>query len=233
MNRESLAAAGNENIVKEDWQDREFVDWYNKHLRFEKEQLDAYLALLDLGSEDSFVDFGCGNGSLLEKVAPLVKNAVGLDGSEEQLRQAREKLHGSANVELINAGFLDCDLSGWVFTRASARKALHHLPDAEKKIFFRRISEHFAAGALFVLEDGIYDFDIERLAEHKDSILVEAKAYYGPRWDMIKDAFIKTITEEFPTDKANWLSAFSQGGFELVTYQRVTSFYGKILTRKV
>ena len=65
MNRESLAAAGNENIVKEDWQDREFVDWYNKHLRFEKEQLDAYLALLDLGSEDSFVDFGCGNGQLL------------------------------------------------------------------------------------------------------------------------------------------------------------------------
>jgi SAM-dependent methyltransferase len=218
--------------VKEDWQDPRFVEWYNQNLRFEEQRVEAYIAPLNLCAQDSFVDFGCGNGTLLEKVAPLVKSALGIDGSAEQLLQARERLKATRNVDFINAGFLGCDLDGRTFTKASARKALHHLTDDQKLAFFKRISVNFTPGALFVLEDGIFDFPKTDLKANWGSLMDEARAYYGKRWEMIKDAFTHTHLEEFPTDRQSWQDAFQAGGFEIIKYDRITCFYGKLVARK-
>jgi SAM-dependent methyltransferase len=218
--------------MKEDWGDPRFVEWYNKHLRFEERQVEAYIVPLALSTQDSFVDFGCGNGALLEKVAPLVKSALGIDGSQEQLVQARERLKDLSNVDFINAGFLDCGLEGRSFTKASARKALHHLTDDEKFAFFKRISVNFAPGALFALEDGIFDFARARLEENWDRLMEEARTYYGERWEMIKDAFTRTLREEYPADRQTWEGAFREGGFEIIKCELVTCFYGKIVARK-
>lgn len=219
--------------MKENWQDPEFVEWYNQHLRFENGQIEKYISALQLGEQDSLVDFGCGNGMLLEQAAPLVESAVGVDGSSEQLKKAKERLEGLKNVLLINAGFLDCDLQGRVFTRGSARKALHHLTDDEKLCFFDKISLNFKRDALFMLEDAVFDFEKERLEENKERLFAEAEAFYAERWNSMKEAFTETIIEEYPTDKKNWEAALAKAGFEIIRYDRITCFYGKILARKV
>ncbi len=52
---------------------------------------------------DVLVEVGCGNGRLLEAVAPLVKKAIGVDPSREMLRLAKKNLAGFRNVVLKGA----------------------------------------------------------------------------------------------------------------------------------
>jgi ubiquinone/menaquinone biosynthesis C-methylase UbiE len=221
-----------EEKLKENWQDSKFVDWYNRNLRFDTEQIDAYVAPLCLCAQDDFIDFGCGNGVLLERVAPQVRKAAGIDGSDEQLRQARERLASHTNIELIKSELFSCDLGDRCFSKASARKSLHHLTDEEKPVFLRRLAANFAEGAIFVLEDGIFDFDKGSPQENLDRVLAEAESHYGQRWEMIREPFSRTIIEEFPTDLKTWKEAFRQGGFQTFKYERITSFYGKLVASK-
>lgn len=48
------------------------------------------------------LDFGCGTGKFIPELAPLVKEYLAVDISEEQLAIAREKAKGFDNVKLIN-----------------------------------------------------------------------------------------------------------------------------------
>jgi ubiquinone/menaquinone biosynthesis C-methylase UbiE len=219
--------------MQKGWQDNKLVDWYNQNLQFEQKQMESYVEPLGLAGSDNFVDFGCGNGMLLAYVAPRVKTAVGIDSSPEQFLQAEERLKELNNVELINAGFLDCNLEGRLFSKASARKSLHHLTDDEKFVFFKKISKYLSPGALFALEDGIFAFEKACLSENQKTLFEEAERYYGNRWEMIREAFTDTIFNEYPADRQTWESAFRSGGFEIVVSEQITCFYGKIVARRV
>ena len=111
--------------MAEDWKQKAYVDHYNRLYRFDEEEIKAYLDPLQLNAADVFVDFGCGKGAAVFFAASVVQKAVGVDVSEAQLTQAREGLNSFANVDLLQAGFLSCDLSPYRFTKGSARKALH------------------------------------------------------------------------------------------------------------
>lgn len=218
--------------MQAEWQDREFVDWYNRELEFNKTQIQSYLEILDLHSEDALVDFGCGNGVLLEMAAPHVRMALGIDGSGEQIAQAEERLKAYPHVTLKQSGFLECSLEGSSFTCGSARKALHHLTDEEKPIFFRHISPYFQPGSLFIIEDAVFDFHKEDLEKNRDRLFAEAEGFYGDRWEKIREAFKETIFEEYPTDIYTWEKALEQGGFRIIKKWRKTCFLATLLARK-
>ncbi len=215
-----------------EWQDRKFVDWYNRELEFENSQIQHYLELLEPGRDDTLVDFGCGNGVLLEMAAPYIKSALGVDSSGEQIAQAKERLKFFNNVSLSQSEFLECSLDGFIFTRGSARKALHHLTDDEKSVFFRTISPHFQQGSLFIIEDAVFDFHKEDLEKNSDMLFREAEEYYGSRWEKIKEAFKATIFEEYSTDIYTWEKALGHGGFRIIKKWRKTCFLATLLARK-
>lgn len=218
--------------MQTEWQDREFVDWYNRELEFDKTQIQSYLDILNPGSGDTLVDFGCGNGVLLEMAAPHIKSALGVDSSGEQIALAKERLKAFPHISLKKAGFLDCSLESFSFTRGSARKALHHLTDSEKHVFFRHISSFFQPGSMFIIEDAVFDFHKEDLNKNTDMIFREAEGFYGDRWKKIKEAFEETIFEEYPADIWTWEKALEYGGFRIIRKWQKTCFLATLLARR-
>lgn len=164
--------------------------------------------------------------------ADRVRLSAGLDLSQDQVRLARERLAGIANIRIQQGSFLEFDPAGERFTRALARKALHHLDDGQKALFFRRIGPMFASGALFLLEDGIFDFDRSELDARWAELLREAEQYYGDAWESRKNDIIHTFREEFPTGHEAWARAMAEGSFRVVERTRRNSFYGSILARR-
>ena len=64
-------------------------------------ELAAALALLP--SNAVVADLGCGDGRLIERMAPLAGEVVGVDASPEMLRAARRRLRPHGNVKLKQA----------------------------------------------------------------------------------------------------------------------------------
>ncbi|MFZ2960161.1 MAG: class I SAM-dependent methyltransferase [Candidatus Ozemobacteraceae bacterium] len=214
------------------WQAGTYADHYNRIYDFDVREIEAYLAPLQLGKADRFIDFGCGSGAAIAVAAPRVEKAVGLDVSLRQIELARERLSSFPNVELVHSDFLECSFGGSLFSRGAGRKSLHHLTDPEKTTFFQRIGPMFAEGALFLVEDGIFDFPRDRLEEQMPRILAEAAPYYGDRWDTIRPDFLITMREEFPTSSETWEAALRAGGFKPISLKRRTCFYGALLACK-
>ena len=73
-------------------------------------------------------DLGCGTGALLPALAPHVARVIGVDGSEEMLAAARERVKDLPNVEL-RAGSLEAlPLPDDSLDAAMLMLVLHHLP---------------------------------------------------------------------------------------------------------
>lgn len=214
------------------WQEKELLDFYHTNFEFTTEQMKEYLEPLRLEPGDIFIDFGCGNGALLDYVAPLVARAVGVDISDLQLSSAAATLNRHKNIQLIKGNFLEGGRSGNRFTKGSARKTLHHLTDDEKCLFFERQRNSFTKDALFIIEDAIFTFDIQEFQENEAMVLQEARNYYGSRWEQIQEGFKTMLSEEYPTGFATWQKALQCGGFEVIGRQQKTCFYGTIWARR-
>ncbi len=218
--------------MKSNWNSQEFVRWYNENLTPQREQLEKYLHRLKLGSEDLLVDFGCGDGTLLDFAGRIAEQAVGIDSSPEQVSLARKNLSGRSNVRVIQGGFLDFDLPHNKYTRGSARKSLHHLTDPDKSIFFQRAGEYFLPGSLFIIEDAVFDFPLKDFQKRRQYLFDEAERFYGPGWEGMREAFTEMMEREFPTDIHTWESVLEAGGFSIIRKWHRTCFYGIILAQK-
>ncbi|MFC5402655.1 class I SAM-dependent methyltransferase [Cohnella soli] len=53
------------------------------------------------------LDIGCGEGLLLQRLAPFVEHAVGIDPDAQIIPRARTRLASVSNVSLINGDFLE------------------------------------------------------------------------------------------------------------------------------
>lgn len=214
------------------WKTQANIDRYNQKHAVQQGEIERYLGHLSLTPSDSFVDFGCGKGDFLLAAADQVRTVLGIDATPAQIEEARQAVIGKPNVEVMLADFLSFDPGERRFTKGSARKSLHHLTDSEKKTFCRKIGACFEGGSLFVIEDGMYPFPKEELENRMPEILEEASRYYGERWETIRTDLISTMREEYPTGHRVWEEALDEGGFDLVSYEPITSFYGRILARK-
>ncbi|MCL2164332.1 MAG: class I SAM-dependent methyltransferase [Oscillospiraceae bacterium] len=214
------------------WRDEDFVHHYNELYCDGTQDNTVCLRHLALSKKDVFIDFGCGRGDCLSVAASLVRHATGIDNSHHQIEIARSKIGHHKNVSLIEGDFLGIRLEHAGYTKACARKALHHLNDTEKSSFFESVSEFFLTGSLFIVEDGIFSFDRDELPAKWNDVENEAMVYYGERWSAINDDFKYYSFYEFPTGITAWIHALAQGGFVPIDIKHFTSFYGYILARK-
>lgn len=218
----------------DDWSSPGFVAHYNGLYGMSPAEALAIIEPLQLGREDRFVDYGCGNGLFLALARPRTAGAVGVDSSPEQIKLARENLAGVPGVELVEMDLLRFaqEWGGAAgFTKAFSRKALHHLDDAQKGSFFQGASRQLDRGALFLVEDAVFDFDKAELEARMPQVEREAQAFFGNLWPRKRADVLRTLANEFPTGWRQWEAALRQGGFDIVRRWQKTCFYGAILAR--
>ncbi|MBI5624175.1 MAG: methyltransferase domain-containing protein [Elusimicrobia bacterium] len=216
----------------DDWNSPEFVVHFSRVYGAPPGDILERLAPLELKPWDRFIDFGCGNGSSLALAGRQAGLAVGVDASERQLKLARESLSGLPQVKLIDSAFLDFSWEDDPFTKAMSRRALHHLSDAEKALFFKKAHDWLAPGSLFLIEDAIFDFDRDELPLSMPKVLAEAQAYYGADWRKKRPELERCLRDEYPSGFPQWEKALACGCFKIVERQQKTCFYGTILAKR-
>ncbi len=216
----------------ESWQDKDFVNWYNEVSNVATCEVNQFIELLDLTSSDNLLDLGCGDGSFLKLMAPLVESAMGVDTSSHQIHTAREKLSEFKNITLITTEFGELDLANSYFSKGFARLSLHHLKDEDKTNLFKRIGPSFIAGALFLIDDVILDFNKEEFKANETRFLDDVRKYYGKDFEEKKDMLMDTIFNEDVTDYNKMFAALNGGGFQCIQILKDNCFSGKILAKK-
>ncbi|MFA4911072.1 MAG: class I SAM-dependent methyltransferase [Desulfobacteria bacterium] len=110
--------------------------------------------------QSTVLDMGCGDGILIHELLKIDGSisATLIDGSEDMLNKARERLAGFKNIHFIKASFQellykDIPLPDFGFVVSSL--AIHHLAMNEKKSIFNYIYSHLREGGYFVNTDVI------------------------------------------------------------------------------
>ncbi len=115
-----------------------------------------YRHFLKSGRKNRTLDLGCGDGIITGELLKVDSSisATLVDGSEDMLRRAKERLKDFKDASFIRASFqniikkdvpLDVDF-GFIVSS----QAIHHLTLDEKGSLFRKIYDHLAPGGYFV-----------------------------------------------------------------------------------
>lgn len=74
------------------------------------------------------LDVGCGDGLLLEHLAPVMRTVTGVEPDTAVFTRARARLATVANARLMRAGFADAPVDRAQFDLVTFVASLHHLP---------------------------------------------------------------------------------------------------------
>jgi tRNA (cmo5U34)-methyltransferase len=109
---------------------------------------------------NNVLDLGCGDGIITHELLRIDNSIVAtlIDGSEDMLNKAAERLKGFKNINFIKASFQEIigkkiALQNFDFIVSSL--AIHHLTMKEKKALFRTIYSHLNVEGYFLNIDVI------------------------------------------------------------------------------
>jgi cyclopropane fatty-acyl-phospholipid synthase-like methyltransferase len=159
--------------------DQRYVDQYDPHAVARIERL---LPFFDVAPDDEVADFGCGNGVLLELIAPSVRAYVGVDFSEEFVRAAerRRDAAGIRNGTFYCGDIVSfCDARPNRFDAAFALDFSEHVYDDQFVRLFRAIHGSLKPGAALYLHTPNAEYFMERLKAR--GILTQVEGHVGVR----------------------------------------------------
>jgi ArsR family transcriptional regulator len=79
-------------------------------------------------------DLGCGTGQLTEVVAPHVRRVVSVDGSEDMLDAARQRLSGATNVDIRRGELENLPIESGELDVAMLSLVLHYSPEPPRAL---------------------------------------------------------------------------------------------------
>ena len=218
--------------MEENGKDKKHVARYNDLYAEPGEEFLKCAELLRLAPGDRVIDFGCGNGDFLAAALKTAGSAVGVDQAGSRLAAAARRFKGDSRVKLVKSPFLDFEPGGETFTKGFSRKALHHLTDREKTLFFAKTGKSFAPKALFLMEDIIFDFERPDLDRNWPGLMKDCAAYYGASWERREKEVVFCFRKEYPAGIKAWTAALAAGSFKILQRGRRSSFYGFLLAEK-
>jgi ArsR family transcriptional regulator len=98
---------------------------------------DEFFLWAVLGLIDSTLvvgDLGCGTGQLTEVVAPYVRRVISVDGSEDMLSAARQRLTGMDNVDIRRGDLENLPLESGELDVAMLSLVLHYSPEPPRAL---------------------------------------------------------------------------------------------------
>jgi len=146
--------------------------WFDRRAKGYEQGLDSgwlarmqreALAALELGSEDRFLDVGCGPGATLRQMASSIRLGVGIDLSPEMVRQAHDLARELDRVELCVADSERLPFGDDQFTAVLCSTSFHHYPNPAQAV--REMARVLAPGGRLVVADATSDLLAARIAD--------------------------------------------------------------------
>ncbi|MHC5214146.1 MAG: class I SAM-dependent methyltransferase, partial [Planctomycetota bacterium] len=114
-----------------------------------------YEHFLSQNTGNKVLDLGCGDGFFIEELlkADTQINAVLIDGSQEMMTAAKERLTNHENIQLIQATFQELLTDKPIpedFDFIFSSLAVHHLTLNEKIQLYNFIHDHLKPGGCFI-----------------------------------------------------------------------------------
>lgn len=111
-------------------------------------------------SNNNVLDLGCGDGIVTHELLRVDDSIIAtlIDGSEDMLNKAAERLKGFKNIHILKASFQDIIKNKIAFQNFNfivSSLAIHHLTMKEKKTLFRTIYSYLNVGGYFLNIDVI------------------------------------------------------------------------------
>ena len=209
-----------------DWSKKDLPQWYNKNMRG---NIEDYAVLFDFNFQDSVLDLGCGDGTLLSIAAQKGAQVSGVDISDEQLSLTRQKL---PKAQLIKTTLQEVNFPDNTFTKVSIRKAIHHLTNDKKGILIDKIHHWLKPNGKLIIEDMILSFALHRKNENLALVEKQAAKYYGEKWPFCREAFFTTMYKELPCDMAQLTHHLLFTGFHIEKILQATCFMATVIAEK-
>jgi len=121
----------------------------------------SFYAYYLVGDRDTHIlDLGCGDGIVAEQVLSVDARATAtlVDGSEEMLAKAKERLSKYGSARYICASFQDLLRAGMIegeYDLVASSMAIHHLTMEEKSALFALVYDHLRPGGCFMNIDTV------------------------------------------------------------------------------
>jgi ubiquinone/menaquinone biosynthesis C-methylase UbiE len=193
---------------KEVWKKR--AERYNNLEWVHKKDIVSQLVHIgEFKSHETFLDAGTGTGKLATTIAPLVKEAHGLDLSPEMISQIK---HNHANLTLKVGAIHEMDYSSDYFDKITARLVFHHiLDDNELHASLKQCLRVLKKGGKMLISEGVpphkdlkQDFiKIFKYKEHRRTFLPEELKSF------MEQAGFSSVQIHLITDKGmsinNWI----------------------------
>ena len=200
-----------------------------------------YRHFLSERGQNRILDLGCGDGIITHGLLKIDDSisATLIDGSEDMLNKARERLKEVKNIQYIHASFqelLEKDILNSKFNFIVSSMAIHHLTMEGKRSLFRKIHSYLNGGGYFVNIDvvlaptdplDIWYMELWQEWMDEKKALLEIKG--EPSTDIVKR--YKDLEENKPNTLNAQLNAMKEIGFKDVDcfykYGIFTIFGGK------
>lgn len=87
------------------------------------------------------LDIGCGDGLLLQRLAPVAREVVGIDPDEQAVSRAEKRLRETANASVVHGDFLAMPIPTGAerFDTLTCVAVLHHMPLKEALMQMREL----------------------------------------------------------------------------------------------
>jgi|SRR6266550_2612202 len=195
--------------------DPDYVARYDRKAKTDPTEDVKHLKAFGLGADSFVVDFGAGSGTFAVAVAPHCKKVMAVDVSPAMIAATEAKIEKFRleNVEVVEAGFLSFEAPTESVDFVYSRNALHQLPDHQKELALRRISELLKPLGVLYLKDLVYSFPKEETETYLKAWLDAAPEHPEDGWTRQElETHIKT---EFSTYSDSLEAMLDQAGFEI------------------
>ena len=159
--------------------DERYVDVYDPHA---VQRMRRLVPLVELSGNDVVADFGCGNGVLLELIAPKVREYIGVDFSEPFVRAAEQRRSARG---IHNGRFVQQDIVAFCaehrnrFDAAFAIDFSEHLYDDQFLTVFSAIRGTLKPGGSLYVHTPNAEYFMERFKA--SGVMTQVEGHVGVR----------------------------------------------------
>jgi ubiquinone/menaquinone biosynthesis C-methylase UbiE len=205
-----------------DYLDQKIADEYeNQHsFRNFKEEADKIFESLQLSSESTILDIGCGTGNLSIELAQKCNHVYSSDISEAMIKILDKKIADKEikNITTASSGFLNYKHSGKPINAIICNVALHHLPDFWKQVALLNFYNLLSDGGKLFLFDVVFGFSPSDYENELNGWLAKMREIAG---DKMADETIVHVRDEYSTWDWVMTGILEKAGFNILVNQEM------------
>ena len=114
--------------------DRQAAIYDVQYVGEQNAKIEDILKSMKFGSNELVLDLGCGTGFLFQHINKNVGFLVGVDVSQNALREAKKRTKNSSNIALVRADADNTPFQDHIFDKVFAITVLQNMPDPAKTI---------------------------------------------------------------------------------------------------